>query len=518
MYQWRSTLVRCLSILAIAAGAAPAIAQAPNAERSTAFVGVHVIDVERGVVQRNQTVVVRGGRIAALGSRDSVALPDGAVLIEGRGRYLMPGLIDLHSHPIDPALLRLYLVNGVTTVQMLNAWPAVLHWADSASAPAPHVEACAGPLRDIDSVESARRIVAEQAALAFRCLKPYDDLSAEAFTALVSEARGRGIRTVAHIPRNLRWQDALHARPDAIAHAEEFLYSPIESAAQVDSLIDGMREGHIALIPTLANYDLITRQRVQLDAMLARPELAYVPAVERRAWRRPLNKYVQRIPLDRIPQMRRLYGFQRDLVRRIADAGGTILLGTDAGNSLVVPGYSVHEELVALTAAGLTPAAALRAATIDAARFLGVERGSIDVGRAADLVLVYGNPLEDVRDASLIAGTMVQGHWLPADTLSASLRTLREMLALEEETVTVFERDGLAQMLRWVEQHPRAGELRPRALDELAYQLWILEDRLEDAIRVFELNARLHADWPGAAESLRIAREALAKGADASSR
>ncbi|HYR06362.1 MAG TPA: amidohydrolase family protein [Longimicrobium sp.] len=497
-----------MNISRIAGGAAALLFSATaHAQSTTAFVDVNVVTMQDERVLPRRTVLVRDGRIAAIGPVDSVAVPDDAVRVPGGGAYLMPGLADMHAHPVDPLLHPLYLSYGVTTVQYLNAFDEVLDW--TADGPGPRIEPCAGPLTGVRTAEEARRTVAAHAAGGFRCIKIYDDVSAEAYAALANEARARGMRAVGHIPRNLGWRDLLAARPAAVAHAEEFLYSPIESAADVDSIVAGMRDGGIALITTLTNYDLISRQRVDLPGLLA-ADLRHVPAVERRVWAAGRNRYLR--SSTPVPTQRRLLGFQRTLVLRMAQAGVPVLLGTDAGNNFVLPGASVHDELGQLVRAGLTPYQALRAATVAPAAFLGAAdgAGTVAVGAPAELLLVLGNPLDDVANAALIAGVASGGRWLPADSLQALRAAVAAALEPEAVLVRRMEADGVDAALAWLANAP-AASIRPRALNELAYQLWKLEDRLADAIRVFEANVRLHPEWAPGLESLAEARAAAAR-------
>jgi imidazolonepropionase-like amidohydrolase len=477
-----------------------------DAQSVVAFVDVNVVAMQDERVLPHRTVLVRDGRIAAIGPVDSVAVPEDALRVPGGGAYLMPGLADMHAHPVDPILHPMYLSYGVTTVQYLNAFDEIRDWP--ADAAGPRIEACAGPIVGVRTVEDARRIVAEHATRGWDCIKIYDDISAEAYTALVAEARARGMRALGHIPRNLGWRDMLAADPDAVAHAEEFLYSPIGTQAEVDSIVEGMRDRGIALITTLTNYDLITRQRVDLDGLLA-ADLRHVPAVERRVWTAGRNRYL-RLSAN-IPNQRRLLGFQRSLVRRLGAAGVPILLGTDAGNNFGLAGASVPDELAQLVRAGLSPYQALRAATVAPAAFLGDadEAGTVTVGKRADLLLVLGNPLDDVANAGLIAGVMAGGRWLPADSLHAMRARLADALRPEAELVRMVDDEGLDAALAWVAE--TAPALRPRALNELAYQLWKLEDRLPDAVRVFESNVRLHPEWTPGRESLAEARAAAGR-------
>ena len=130
------------------------------------------------------------------------------------------------------------------------------------------------------------------------------------------------------------------------------------------------------------------------------------------------------------------------------------------------------------------------------------------VGASADLLLVLGNPLDDVANAALVAGVMADGRWLPADSLHAMRAAVAAALEPEAELVRRMEAEGLDAALAWLDATPGV-RIRPRALNELAYQLWKLEDRLPEALRVFEANVRLHPEWAPARESLAEARAAL---------
>lgn len=499
-----------------------AFGEEPSA--SIAFVGVHVVSMETDTVLRDRTVLVEDGLISRIGPVDEVSVAGGVRRIEGEGRYLMPGLFDLHAHPADTTDFLPFLAHGVTSVQPLNAGPSALAWERRVAEGGmlgPRLFPCEGPVSGLHDPVRARERVARDDSLGFRCIKIYGDVSAEALEALVGEARRRGMRSLGHIPRNLGWRDMLAAGPDAVAHAEEFLYSPIRSRAELDTIAARMGRNGIGLVATLVNYDYITRQPVMLETLLTRGDLETYPPVDQRVWKKDLNHYMRDFSPERVPELRRRLGFQRRFTKLLADAGVRVLVGTDAGNHFVLPGVSVHEELALLVGAGLSPYEALVAATRDAAEFLGLgsELGTVTEGKRADLVLVYGDPLEDVAAARLIAGVVAAGRWLDR----AELRARRELLVagLEVEGLLVerLERRGTAAALRWLErvrhEHPGGPLLRPRALNELGYQLWRIQDRLPDAIRVFEANARLHPGWWAAHGSLGEAYEAVGRSGDA---
>jgi tetratricopeptide (TPR) repeat protein len=514
-----ATLVAAARILTV-----PSVATASQQADPVAFVNVHVVTMESEEPLRNRTVLVEGGRITWIGPADEAALPQDATTIDGKGLFLMPGLIDLHVHVPDTTVFPLFLAHGVTSVQHLNAGPSSLGWAERLAAGAlqgPRLFPCEGPVSGLRDPAAAVAVVSAADSAGFDCVKIYGDISAEALTALADEGRRRGVRTVSHIPRNLTWQEMLAARPNAVAHAEEFLYSPIRHMADVDSIVAGMASGGIGLITTLVNYDYISRQPVMLEALQRDEHLELYPAVERRAWDAGRNRYVRDFEPGRVPTLRRRLGFQARLVELLAEGGATILLGTDAGNNFVLPGISAHEELERLTSAGLSPYGALAAATRDAAEHLGQgERlGTVAVGKSADLVLLYDDPLENVRHTRLIAGVMADGRWMDRGALEARLALLETDLAPEAELVRRVEADGVEPALRWLEgawqEHPGRPLVRPRALNELGYQLWRIEDRLPRALRVFEANARLHSDWWAAHGSLGEAYEVVGRADDA---
>jgi hypothetical protein len=510
-------------LLLVLAPAGNAQEPVPYDSGVTAFVGVSVVPMDREEVLPDHTVLVRQGVVVEMGPSDSVPVPAGTRVVEGLGGYLMPGLTDLHAHATDEHEFPLWLSYGVTRIQYLNAYEDLLELANSvadAEILGPTVHLCAGPVSGIQEVGEAREVVARYDEMGFDCVKPYGDLSVEAFDAVVDEARSRGIRTIGHIPRNLTWQDVLRAGPSAVAHAEEFLYSPIESVEDLERIDSLMVANDVALVATLSNYAAITRQPLFAGRMLRHPDVGAYSPVDRRYWTPERNHYVRDFSPNRVPRMRALLGFQRRLTRRLADAGVTLGLGTDAGNNLVFPGSSTHDELDELVKAGLSPYQALRAGTADAARWLGLgdRAGVVREGAVADLVLVLGNPLTDVANALLVAGVMVRGRWLSRAELDDRVARVRAGFTDERRMMALLEEAGVAKVLEWLAARARPGSappLRPRALNELAYQLWRIDDRLDDAIRVFEANQRLHRGWWAAHASLAEAYEAAGRPAEA---
>lgn len=366
----RITLVVCLLVSALAFA------------EPVAFVNVNVVPMTEKRVLRNQVVVVDNGRIVSIGTE----APANATRIDGQGGYLIPGLIDLHAHLGGDETL--FAKNGVTTIALLGDGAPGLELRGREGMP--NVIACGESLSGVKTAAEAVEIVKRQKAAGFDCIKIYGDIEPTALTALIDTARENGLLSIGHIPRNLTWQQMLAAKPDAIAHMEEFLYSPVLEGD--DHIIVGLMVKHgISVITTLSCYDSITR---------------FVAA----------GGAYQGIEISSVPNLRRLLVFQKNLARALHDAGVHVLAGTDAGGpEFIVPGASMSDELRQLVSSGLEPYDALRAATADAAKFIRRDDiGTIEAGKLADLVLLRGDPLRDIDNVEVRAGVMLRGKYYDA--------------------------------------------------------------------------------------------------------
>lgn len=398
-----------------------------------AFVDVTVVPMDRNRVLEHQTVVVRGGRIETVGAEKP---PEGATVIDGRGRFLMPGLADLHVHAWYEEELLLFLANGVTTVRNLWGKPMHLRWrgeiergerlgpaflttGDITDGRPPVWQGSTG----VGTAEEARAVVAAQHADGFREVKIYDRLSLEAYEALLEEARRLDMRVTGHVPTAVGIDRAL-GRQDCIEHLDGYFHlfwRWDETLAK-----DLARRTAVAgtwNCPTLIVYERVVAPD-EAEKLRARPEMRYVPPRLFATWdpKRDFRfKDMRAEDFRGLPARNRR---RRALVKLLHDAGAPLVLGTDAGNPFVVAGWSAHDELALLVTAGLTPFEALSTATRNAAEYLGDDAGTVAVGKRADLLLLEGNPLEDVRHAAWPVGVMVRGRWLPAEEIARRLDEL----------------------------------------------------------------------------------------------
>jgi imidazolonepropionase-like amidohydrolase len=419
----------------------------------TAFVGVTVLPLETAVTLPDQTVVIRGDRIERVAPRAEVAIPAGARVIDGHGRYVLPGLIDAHVHLARTQDLAILLALGVTTVR--NMWGAPVHltWRDQIARgelPGPTI-VTAGPILDGDPPAHPGSLIVRTAAdvdqaialhrrLGYDFVKIYSRLSPEAFERLVADAARDGLAVAGHVPWAVPLDRAVDAGMRSIEHMTGFvaalqaagspLAGRIDRASRAQQ-IDHVDEARIAAlvqrvaahrtfdVPTLGVMDA-DRGAAEVRDRLARPEMRWLPPWERALSAPGPNDGDDAAELDRDRRRIALLG---RIVAALDRAGAPIATGTDLENPLVIPGFSLHHELELLVDAGLSPLAALRAATRSGAELLGRshELGRVAAGMRADLVLLDANPLDDIHHTRRIAGVMARGRYLPRGELDAML-------------------------------------------------------------------------------------------------
>ena len=453
-HRTRSTRV-IAGILAIA-GSAAAIAWSSPRAQSLAITNVTVIPMDRERTLPHETVIVRDGRIAAVGAASTLAIPAGARRIDGTGRFLIPGLADAHVHydnghsaadthvdDINHHYSALFLAAGVTTVMHLCGSRRNLAMRDSIARgdiEGPRMFTSPGCLDDstMTAAQGDSAAVASKAA-GFDFLKVYSFLSPDGFRGIMAGARRVHIPVVGHIPQRVGLQPMLDAGAVGIVHAEEFLYNaPFRleyggtepgsialDTNQIPRVAHAVHAAGVTVTPTLSAYTAIVDESTDLDAVLARPEMKLVPneVKQRYSWDRAENTRARRLHApDALAKLRLGLAFQRRLVRAFRDSSIALLSGTDAGGDIpLVPGWSLHDELADLVAAGLTPYEALRAATANAGAFFARNfqaqpSGTITPGARADLVLLDANPLANIRNTRRIRGVVVRGKWTPVGT------------------------------------------------------------------------------------------------------
>ncbi|MEW6210893.1 MAG: amidohydrolase family protein [Acidobacteriota bacterium] len=425
---------------------APMIAQPQTANQNPpvfAFINVNLISMSSERLLTGQTVLVRDGKIIEVGQSNRVKVPTDALRIDCRGKYLIPGLADMHVHlgfdqKDNEAFLKLFLVNGVTTVLNLFGFPMHLKMREQVAkreiiGPTIYTS---GPFVNEPSYktrEDVERAVIEQKKAGYDFLKIHGELSLPVYRHLLETARRERLRVIGHAQRNLGMMTVLEEKQETIAHAEEYLYSylgfkrnypteSLETAIMIREISEATARAETWVIPTLTVYKGIGFQVEDIERALARAELKYVPARVKQGWIPANNTYVRRFKKEMAATFKSRYALLEKLVKGLSDARVRLLAGTDTPVPSVVPGFSLHDELRDLVAAGLTPYEALKTATTNAAEFLNrADAGTIAAGKRADMVLLDANPLVDIANTSRISGVMAGGRWMARADLQRML-------------------------------------------------------------------------------------------------
>jgi imidazolonepropionase-like amidohydrolase len=472
-----------LPILACAVLSLAAFAANNGNDLTLVFMHVNVVPMNRETVLERQMVLVRNGRIVAIGPGDTVDVPAYARRIEAAGRYLIPGLTDAHVHLLSPTEFALYLANGVTTVFNLNGRPAHLAWKKEVATGellGPTIFT-AGPTFDRPhTAEEAVRMVDEQAALGYDAVKIYNQVSKAEYSALIAEAKRKNLLLMGHVAREPDFAMTL-AAGQSIAHLEEFTYTYfnprhdddnshiVYDESKISDVVRDTAKSGIYVIPTLFTYRDIVEQATNLPEFLKSPELKYLAPWTLAGLQPAANRY-SHFPEKTHAQLRTSLAFQRKLVKALADGGVPLLAGTDSTDIGPVAGFSLPEELQEFVNNGLTPYQALQTATINAARYFreSAEFGTIEVGKRADFVMLGGNPLKDISYTRKIEGVMVHGRWLPEDELARRLEQVPAEYVREKQQVEEYLKNDPQQAQQYLAEHDPFDRLAGAALFDLA--------------------------------------------------
>ena len=461
-------LIRSVSLLALMLGAvAPALrAQLPAVppQQTAAFVDVTIIPMTRDdsaglapglLASGGQTVIVREGKIAAIGPTGSTQVPEGALRIDGRGKFLIPGLAEMHGHvpgqlgPNAAATMFLFVANGVTTVRGMQGSPNHLVLREQVARGevlGPRFYA-AGPQLGaaIRTPAIADSVVRAQKAAGFDLLKIQEGMPRASYDAVVATARSVGMPFGGHVPDEVGLWHALDSKQGTIDHLDNFmeaivatdypaerLYSPSAGAnSETNRRITGVARATklagTAVVPTMPLWEVLY---IPPDSasIASRPELRYMPRQTVATWFRNIatGGRVQGDSARRAWRQMRM-----SILTALHQARVPILLGTDAPQVFSVPGFSIHREMQTMVEAGMSTYSVLTAGTRNVARHFGTlaETGTIEVGKRADLVLLDADPLQSIGNVQRRAGVMVNGRWLPEPEIQRGLAWLASTYA-----------------------------------------------------------------------------------------
>ena len=521
-----------------------ALAIQTDEAKTFAITKVSVIPMDSERVLKNQTVIVKDGKIIALGSADKVKTPEGAIEIKGKNKFLIPGLFDMHVHLREENHLALYLANGVTTVQNLNGSPWHLkrrEMVKEGKLLGPRIFTT-GPTTSrmrVDTPEKAEKLVLDQKKAGYDSIKHYgsgtrEGMTRETYDHLLKVAKREGMPVIGHAPRNMSFSAVLEERQNSIDHAEEIYYTyepilkyyqphvdfqfgrtsledyrkanpefpkPEEIRPVLEKLAKEVKSSGLAFTPTLTAFETIWRNtNSEYEKMLKDEELKYIQPATRASWSPQSNRY-RTGWADRLADVgKALKGsleLQKMMVKEFADEGVLVMTGTDAPLTFVYPGFTLHHELELFVGAGLTPFQALKAATITPAKFLKIsdEVGTIAVGKRADLVLLDANPLDNIKNTRKISGVFANGRYLAKSDTDKMLAKIAAEYKPVWEGMQAFQvhldkgevKKALEAYKNSDKQSPELADYLEGAVNDIGYR-YIRADDLDKAFEVLKLN------------------------------
>jgi imidazolonepropionase-like amidohydrolase len=422
-----------------------------------AFTDVTVIPMDRERILQGYTVVVRDGRIAAMGPSDEIRVPEGARRIDARGRYLLPGLAEMHAHvpPGDSPprrdieeVLFLYVANGITTIRGMlgSAYQIPLREEirrGDILGPTFYVGAPSIRAATAATPEAAESLVRAHQRAGYDFLKIHPGVPRNAWDRMVQVANEVGISWGGHVPVDVGVYHAVRTGMTTVDHLDGFLEVTRRDGAdqedraaffratddgRLEELVRFLAAHRVWMVPTQYLWNNLLGYP-DPDELLALPEFRYVSPQVRQAYRQRAEANRENPAIT--PESHEAHAEMRQTFLRAAhEAGVPILMGTDSPQLFNVPGFALHRELPLMLDAGMSPYEVLLSGTRNVADYveeaLGQpgDFGTVAPGMRADLILVEGNPLRSLDVLQEPAGVMVQGRWLSRDEIRAGLEAI----------------------------------------------------------------------------------------------
>jgi amidohydrolase family protein len=430
-------------------------AQEKISPTATLISNVNVLDVRNGQILKNHYVMIDSGFIKKISS-DKIDLVGFNINIDGSGKFLMPGLAEMHAHIPQPPtssertedVLFLYLSNGITTIRGMLGHPTHLELREKANKGtllSPRIYTSSPSLNgnSVPSREEAKQKVTAYKKDGYDFLKIHPGIQYEVFNQVVETANEVDIPFAGHVPVDVGIRHALQSKYASIDHVDGFLeglvpesenvnptengffgfnFTTLADTASIDELAKMAKENKVWIVST---QSLFTRwfAPVPADELLEQPEMKYMPSETLKNWEERKIASTAETTGFTSEKWEQFDAIRRQLIKKLQNQGHGMLLGSDAPQLFNVPGFSIHHEIDALEAAGLTPLEIIQSGTLNPAIYFDKEGtfGEVKVGLDADLILLDANPLEDLDALQKISGVMRLGKWLDKQTIAKRL-------------------------------------------------------------------------------------------------
>jgi imidazolonepropionase-like amidohydrolase len=506
---------------------------APTTEQQIVFTDITVIDATGGPAKPHMMVMVSRDKITGIQRYNRNRVSKTAQVVNGQGKFLIPGLWDMHVHWYDERYLPLFIANGVTGVRQMWGMEVHQQWRQrikDGSLVGPR-QSIASPILDgpipiwpgsvaVADATEAREAVRSSRKDGADFIKVYNLLPRDAYFAIAEETKKEGIPFAGHVPYAVRLTEASDAGQKSVEHLSGFLLAASSQEEQIQMQLVGAMSSSEPYTEASAvlrrqskelrdTFD--PRKAAAIEVRLARnrtwqaptltvlramanlddPEftsdarLKYMPHSIRAQWN-PQNDFrLKQRTADDWLEAKRTYELYERIVGDIRRSGVPLLAGTDTGNPFCFPGFSLHDELALLVTAGLSPMEALQAATRSAANYLGMldSYGTVERGKTADLLVLDANPLDDIRNTRRIAGVMICGRFFskPAlDKMLADVEALASLKSIGEpllKTISEKGADAAVEQYRRLKREQAASyEFGEDELIGLGYQLLSMKE------------------------------------------
>ncbi len=419
---------------------------------------ITVLDVTTGELLKNRNVVIDSGRIKRITAED-LDLEVYNTVIDGTGKFLMPGLAEMHAHIPPPTTsterieetLYLYLSRGVTTIRGMLGHPLHLELRKKTAAGellSPRIYTSSPSLNgnSVKSKEEAITKVTQYHKEGYDFLKIHPGIERDVFDQVVETANAVGIPYAGHVPVAVGIRHALESNYASIDHVDGFLeglvpasanvkpdgngffgyaFTPLADTTKIDELVAMAKKHEVWIVPTQSLFERWFAP-ITDDELLSQSEMKYMPKTTLANWRTTKERVMQDENFSET-QWQRFDSIRRKLIKKLQDDGHGMLLGSDAPQLFNVPGFSIQHEIQGMLNAGLTPLEIIKAGTVNPAEYFDAtaEFGQVKEGLSADLIILENNPLENLT-ALKIDGIMIRGKYLSQDVIGEKLKTIAE--------------------------------------------------------------------------------------------